>query len=86
MKALTSKRFILTTTTAPWFRTPIAQGQPSWNDDIAIVRVDSVGLLLLDVAWIMVRRLYELYSPVPAMLQLAILSFPIAPGSGKYDI
>ena len=44
----------------------IAQGQPSClgNDDIAIVRVDSVGLLLIDVAWTVGRRLYELYSPV----------------------
>ena len=43
----------------------IAQGQTSCigNDDIAIVRVDSVGLLLVDVAWIVGRRLFELYSP-----------------------
>ena len=35
----------------------IAQGQTSCigNDDIAIVRVDSVGLLLVDVAWIVGR-------------------------------
>jgi len=43
----------------------IAQGQTSCigNDDVAIVRVGSVGLLLVDVAWIVGRRLFELYSP-----------------------
>ena len=43
----------------------IAQGQTSCigNDDVAIVRVGSVGLLLVDVAWIVGRRLFELYLP-----------------------
>ena len=44
----------------------IAQGQTSClgNDDVSIIRVDKVGVLLVDVAWGVGRRLSELYIPV----------------------
>ena len=44
----------------------IAQGQTSClgNNDISIIRVDNVGVLLVDVAWVVGRRLSELYSPI----------------------
>jgi len=44
----------------------IAQGQTSClgNDDVSMIRVDNVGVLLVDVAWVVGRRLSELYIPV----------------------
>ena len=44
----------------------IAQGQTSClgNDDVSMIRVDNVGVLLVDVAWVVGRRLSELYIPI----------------------
>ena len=44
----------------------IAQGQTSClgNDDVSMIRVDNVGVLLVDVGWVVGRRLSELYIPV----------------------
>ena len=44
----------------------IAQGQTSClgNDDVSMIRVDNIGVLLVDVAWVVGRRLSELYIPV----------------------
>ena len=35
------------------------------SDDVSIIRVDNVGLLLVDVAWVIGRRLSELYTLFP---------------------
>ena len=47
----------------------IAQRQTSvlGSDDVSIIRVDNVGILLVDVAWVIGRRLSELYTPVSDM-------------------
>ena len=65
----------------------IAQRQTSvlGSDDVSIIRVDNVGILLVDVAWVIGRRLSELYTPVSDMTMPFGLRWTLQ-GQGAYNL